>query len=226
MITLENLSKSYSRRQVLKSIQLSFQPGQVYGVVGKNGAGKTTLFRCIAGLEKHEGSVHYEQGLLKNTLGLLVTEPYFFSKITGREYLQLLCNARNVQYTSFDEHNIFDLPLSQYADTYSSGMKKKLALTGVLLQKNQVYILDEPFNGVDIESNIIIKEIIGKLKELNKIVILSSHIFSTLNDSCDQISLLENGSITESVGREEFYKIEQRLSGSGVGDRIEMLNLG
>lgn len=225
MIKLEKLIKSYGKQPVLHNINLEFTAGQVYGIVGKNGAGKTTLFKCIAGLEKYNGTVNYDKGILKNSLGYLPTEPYFLSKITGREYLQLLCNARAIKYKSFDEHNIFDLPLNQYADTYSSGMKKKLALTGVLLQKNQVFILDEPFNGVDIESNILIKEIISKLKELNKIIIISSHIFSTLNDTCDYLSLLEDGIITESASKQDFYKIEQKLTGANISDKVERLNL-
>jgi ABC-2 type transport system ATP-binding protein len=64
---------------------------------------------------------------------------------------------------------------------------KKLALTAILLQENKFFILDEPFNGVDIQSNIIITEIIIKLKELGKTILISSHIFSTLNDTCDEI---------------------------------------
>lgn len=224
MIKVENLIKSYGKQRVLDAINLEFTAGQVYGIVGKNGAGKTTLFKCIAGLEKYKGTIKYDKGVLKNTLGYLQTEPYFFSKITGNEYLQLLCNARNVKYKSFDDHNIFDLPLNQYADTYSSGMKKKLALTGVLLQKNQVFILDEPFNGVDIESNILIKEIISKLKELNKIIIISSHIFSTLNETCDHLLLLDDGIIAESASKQDFYKIEQKLIGSNIGDKVERLN--
>lgn len=128
-------------------------------------------------------------------------------------------------YHSFDDHNIFDLPLDQYADAYSSGMKKKLALTSVLLQKNQAFILDEPFNGVDIESNIIIKEIIAKLKELDKIVIISSHIFSTLSDSCDYLLLLEDGQVSKKVDREEFHMIEEHLSGTRIGNRIDRLML-
>lgn len=225
MIKIEELIKSFGKQTVLQNINLAFTAGQVYGIVGKNGAGKTTLFKCIAGLEKYKGTIHYNKGILKNRLGYLSTEPYFFPKITGREYLQLLCNARDIKYESFDDHNIFDLPLNQYADTYSSGMKKKLALTGVLLQKNDVFILDEPFNGVDIESNILIKEIIKKLNELNKIIILSSHIFSTLNDTCDHLSLLDNGVITESATKQDFYKIEQKLTGTNIGDKVERLNL-
>lgn len=80
-----------------------------------------------------------------------------------------------------DNRNIFDLPLNQYAATYSTGMKKKLALMAILIQENKVLILDEPFNGVDIHSNIIITEIIHQLKLLNKTILISSHIFSTLN---------------------------------------------
>lgn len=225
MIKIEKLIKSYGKQLVLDAINLEFIPGQVYGIMGKNGAGKTTLFKCITGLKKYKGTIKYDKGILKNTLGYLQTEPYFFSKITGKEYLQLLCNARDIKYKSFDDHNIFDLPLNQYADTYSSGMKKKLALTGVLLQKNQVFVLDEPFNGVDIESNILIKEIIAKLKELNKIIIISSHIFSTLNETCDHLFLLENGVISERVSKQDFYKIEQKLTDSDIGDKVERLNL-
>lgn len=224
MIKLQNLTKSYGKIPVLKAVNLEFKAGHVYGIVGKNGAGKTTLFKCIAGLERYEGIVNYTKGLLKNTLGYLQTEPYFFSKIKGKEYLQLLSNARNIKYPSFDDHNIFDLPLNQYADTYSSGMKKKLAITGILLQKNEVFILDEPFNGVDIESNILITAIIQKLKELNKIVIISSHIFSTLIETCDHLFLLDDGIITESASKQDFYKIEQKLTGHNISDKIESLN--
>jgi ATPase subunit of ABC transporter with duplicated ATPase domains len=87
--------------------------------------------------------------------------------ITGKEYIRLLCNARGKTNLDIDSKNIFDLPLNQYASTYSTGMKKKLAITAILLQENDYFILDEPFNGVDIQSNVILTEIILKLKELN-----------------------------------------------------------
>jgi ABC-2 type transport system ATP-binding protein len=94
MISIQNLSKSFGTKQVLKNINVQFDKGQVYGIVGENGAGKTTLFRCIAGLEYYEGQIISELKPLKNYLGLLLTEPFFFTKITGKEYIRLLCNAR------------------------------------------------------------------------------------------------------------------------------------
>ena len=179
MIKIEKLSKFYARKQVLNAINVEFKKGTVYGVVGENGAGKTTLFRCISGLESYKGIISSDFNKLKDHLGLLSTEPFFFSKITGKEYIQFLANARHLKLSNIESKNIFDLPLNQYASTYSTGMKKKLALTALLLQENEVFILDEPFNGVDIQSNLVIAEIIKKLKILKKTVISSSHIFST-----------------------------------------------
>ena len=225
MISIKNLYKSYGSHTILKSINLNFEKGKVYGIVGENGAGKTTLFKCIAGLENHEGTVSSDFEILKNKLGFLQTDNFFFPKITGEEYLQLLCNARKVKAPNFEEKNIFELPLNQYAISYSTGMKKKLALTGILLQNNEVFILDEPFNGVDIQSNILITEIIQKLKSLNKIVIISSHIFSTLNDTCDEIILLKNGTIDQHVQKENFEILEAEMKEFMIGDKIERLGL-
>lgn len=225
MITIRNLSKQYGTNEVLKHINIAFDKGKVYGIVGENGAGKTTLFRCIAGLGDYQGEISATSNPIKNHLGLLLTEPFFFQKITGKEYIQLLCNARNIKITNIEARNIFDLPLNQYAATYSTGMKKKLALTAILLQGNEYFILDEPFNGVDIQSNIIITEIIHQLKALNKTVIISSHIFSTLSDTCDEIHLLKDGGFIRSVQRADFSALEAAMKQMTIGNRIERLGL-
>jgi len=104
-------------------------------------------------------------------------------------------------------------------------MKKKLALTALLLQGNEYFILDEPFNGVDIESNMLLTEIIHTLKKLGKTVIISSHIFSTLSDTCDEIFLLNEGAIVKSVQRQDFPGLELEMKQMTIGDRIEKLGL-
>lgn len=225
MIRISQLSKSYGQLAVLYDIDLTFERGKVYGIVGENGAGKTTLFRCAAGLETYEGSVVSDASPLKNHLGFLPADPFFFPKITGEEYVQLMCRARSVEIGDLEKQNIFELPLNRYAAEYSTGMKKKLAILAILLQKNDYLILDEPFNGVDIQSNVLISGIIRALKEKGKIIWLSSHIFSTLQDTCDEIHLLKGGRIGRSATREGFPALEAEMRASIVGDKIGRLDL-
>ncbi|HEU4495972.1 MAG TPA: ABC transporter ATP-binding protein [Flavobacterium sp.] len=225
MITVKELYKNFGKNEVLKNINLNFLKGRAYGIVGENGAGKTTLFRCIAGLEDFQGEVTSFSSPLKNNLGLLLAEPFFFSKITGKEYIRLLCNARGKNDADIESRNIFDLPLGRYASAYSTGMKKKLALTAILLQENDYYILDEPFNGLDIQSNIILIEIIKKLKKLDKTVIISSHIFSALKDTCDEIHLLRKGEQPKTFQKNSFASLEEEMRSAIIGNKIESLGL-
>lgn len=225
MIKIQNLHKKYGSKTVLKNLNIEFEKGKVYGIMGANGAGKTTLFKCISGLESFEGEIKSELNPLKNHLGLLWTVPFMFSKITGREYIRLLCNARSINIDNIDDKNIFELPLDRFASQYSTGMKKKLALTAVLLQQNQVFILDEPFNGVDIQSNMVIENIILELKSLGKTIFISSHILKTLSAICDEIYYLNEGEIAHHFQKNEFSKLETLLSDVTIKNKIADLNL-
>lgn len=224
MLKIENLSKTYGKKQVLNFVNLNLEKGKVYGIVGENGAGKTTLFRCVSGLENYKGEIKSELTPLKDHLGLLFTDPYFFSKITGKEYIQLLLQGRKVICDDIEEKNIFDLPLNQYAESYSTGMKKKLALTAILLQENDFFILDEPFNGVDIQSNFMIVEVIKKIKNSGKTILMSSHIFSTLKEVCDEIHVLEKGTFVRSYEQNEFSLLEKEMNSFVFGNKLDRIN--
>ena len=221
MIELIGLSKSYGKKNVLEDINLKLQNGMVYGIIGENGAGKTTLFNCIAGMESHQGIIYSELESLKNHLGFLETTPKIMSWVTGKEYLKLMTLARGKKYENFMDLNIFDLPLDEYAQYYSTGMKKKLALTGILLQQNDIYILDEPFSGVDIQSNMLILEVIRKLKAENKLVIIASHILGTLSDICDQILVLNNRAIDEHVDPDSFDELEKKMTEKFISGKLD-----
>lgn len=202
MLEINNLNKKYSTQTVLNNITIKCDK-QVIGFVGNNGSGKTTLFKCIAGIEKYNGII-VQPVAKENKIGLLLTEPYFMPYITGYEYLLLLCKARNIKTSDFEKANLFKLPLNQYAHNYSTGMKKKLALTGVLLQQNEYYILDEPYNGVDMQGCQMIMAIIEKIKTMGHSIIISSHILETLTQVCDTIFVIDNGYITDQIQQQHF----------------------
>lgn len=225
MITVKNLFKSFGNVNVLHDINLTFDQGMINGIAGRNGAGKTTLFRCIARLEDYGGQVIFDPENVKFENGFLAADPYFMNRITGREYLRLLSNAAGSGKIDFDNKNIFDLPLDQYASTYSTGMKKKLAFTGVLIQDNEVLLLDEPFNGVDIQSNVLIVEIIKRLKSIGKTIILSSHILGSLSELCDQIHILDAGTIAKTVNQSEFETLNQEMIDDDFQEKMDRLGL-
>lgn len=221
MINIEALSKSFGNQLVLENINLNIEQGKVYGFVGANGAGKTTMFRCIAGLEDFKGTIKFEGEFTKSNIGFLPTDPPFISKITGWEYLKLVTKARRIERNDFYDQNLFDLPLDKYPENYSTGMKKKLALLGTLIQENELFIFDEPFNGVDLQSNILIKEIIKTLKEKGKTLLIASHIFSTLNELCDEICYLKSNHQIEVFKLENFKDLETKIKSITIDEKLK-----
>lgn len=209
MLSIEHLQKSYGKKEVLRGISASFGGGLIHGIMGLNGAGKTTLFNCICGLLDHSGRIYADMpGLLKNIIGYVPTEPYFFPRTTGREYLEFIKHAKGVKDLSGELLHYFELPLGEYIENYSTGMKKKLAFLGAMVGDSEIYIFDEPFNGVDIKSNLLIKQQILKLRTQNKTILLSSHIISSLTELCDEMRLLKDGRLVKHYLPEAYHSVE------------------
>ena len=212
MIAIENLSVSFGDHRVLEGLSVSLPDHSIHGLVGMNGAGKTTLLNTMAGFIRPGAGTILMQGmaLRRSDLAFLETENFFYSYITGREYLGLFKSPAGVP--GIDEWNrMFRLPLDQLIDSYSSGMKRKLALAGVLRQDKPLVILDEPFNGLDLESSRLLSLIIARLKELGKTVLVTSHILGSLTGICDHIHLLHDGKIRFSRDRDHFTNLEQDI---------------
>ena len=108
-------------------------------------------------------------------------------------------------------NELFLLPLDAIIDDYSTGMKKKLAILGILKMDKPIMILDEPFNGLDIETCRIVRSLLLKMKESRKTIIVTSHIIETLTNLCDYIHYLEKGTIQFSRKKEQFPAFEKDL---------------
>ncbi|MBL4708014.1 MAG: ATP-binding cassette domain-containing protein [Flavobacteriales bacterium] len=223
MIELNDVRKSYGKLEVLAGVSMTIHTGNIIGLVGANGAGKTSLFRSIAGIESYEGKIQIAEECLP--IGLLLSNPDYLTKMTAKEYLTFMCKARKIESFDVDAANIFELPLSSYASTFSTGMKKKLALTALLMQQNNFFILDEPFSGVDFESNLIINHVIKKIQEAGKTILISSHILSSLTDICDTIHFLNKGRIEQSVPQSDFSELQKTFEYQEFSPKIRDLKL-
>jgi len=214
MITLEQVCISYGKNRVIDHLDLQWEKGGIHGLVGLNGAGKTTLLNSLYGLQKIEkGKIEWEgHPISKKEVAYLETQNYFYDKITGLEYLQLFMH-KNPSFEIQKWNGFFHLPLKKLISTYSTGMKKKLAFMGILSLDRPIYMLDEPYNGVDLETTQHFKLIMKALKEKEKTIILTSHIFESLTSICDTLSYLQAGKIQFSVQKSEFATIEERIFG-------------
>lgn len=121
------------------------------------------------------------------------------------EYLRLIHDEPQ-QIETWNQ--LFGLPLDDLVDGYSTGMQKKLAFIGALLQNRPILILDEPFNGVDLAGNEMMMAVIRRLKNRTGITLISSHILHTLTHVCDRISLLNNGQIAQTFEHTNFEGLE------------------
>jgi ABC-2 type transport system ATP-binding protein len=227
MLEIIDLHKAYGPHQVLRGVSLAVQPGSIHGLIGANGAGKTTLINCLYGLENDfSGTVRdtATDRLVRETTGLVPYEPYFYPRITGREYVAFCLQARRQPVPDLRGWNqVLELPLDQYATEYSAGMKKKLALLAVLVQDFTYLILDEPFNGLDLEANLLLKQILRQLRSRGTGILLTSHILGTLTEVADEATVLVGGLVQRRYQAAEFGTLEADLLAALHGEKMEQL---
>ncbi|MGI4835571.1 MAG: ATP-binding cassette domain-containing protein [Janthinobacterium lividum] len=227
MLEITDLRKSYGRHKVLRGVSLAVRPGTIHGLVGANGAGKTTLLNCLYGLEAYDtGTVRAAPTgrPVRETTGLLPYEPYFYPRLTGREYVAFCLQARGRPVPDLHPWNqLLELPLDQYATEYSAGMKKKLALLALLVQNYQYLILDEPFNGLDLEANLLLKELLKQLRGRGTGVLLTSHLLGTLTEIADEATVLVAGQVQRHYQAAEFGTLEADLLAALHGHKLAQL---
>lgn len=224
MIAAEGLVVRYGTTPVLTGLDLVLEEGRVHGLVGRNGAGKTTLLETLYGFVRPSaGRVLFRGAPLRRShVGYLPAAELFYPRLTGREYLAVFRSSA----PGFDVegwNRVFDLPLGRLVETYSLGMRKKLALLGVLSLGRPVLVLDEPYNGLDLESNQLLAHLLRTLAEGGTTVLVTSHVLGSLTHGCDAIHLLAGGRILRSFARAEFGDIEAHLLDDGTVAKLALI---
>jgi ABC-2 type transport system ATP-binding protein len=206
MLKIENLKVRLGNKMIIEDLSVELASSCIHGLVGLNGSGKSTLLNTLYSFIKPlGGSITLDGKVIERSkISFLETNNFFYSGITAREYLQLFKNNNK----SFDKNigeGLLGLPLDSLIEQYSVGMKKKLALLGVLKQDKPVLILDEPFNGLDIEATKIIEYLLKKLKEKGKTILITSHIIETLTNCCSFIHFLSGKKIVRTYAQDHFH---------------------
>ena len=225
MITCENLSKMFSHDSGIRNINLLFSPGIIYGIIGYNGAGKTTLFNCIEGLYvptsgfvSHDGiKTTNDSAFLphRRKIAFLPSDDYLYPYLTCMENMELatiLKTGKNkllpetgelIRY--FEMADYIHKPFKEC----SSGMKKKVQLVTSLIGDIDTIIWDEPNNGLDIVSNIKIKNLLKHYKSKNVTILFSSHVIEFLDNFVDHCVLLHGGEVVENTGIKNIESLEK-----------------
>ncbi len=210
MIELTNVSKSYNRgaAKAVDSLNLTVQAGEIFGFLGPNGAGKTTTIKMMVGLLTPDSGTIRINGVdaiaqpleCKRQIGFVPDNPDLYDRLTGMEYLNFIADIFRVPAAVRRERikhylEAFELVGSagDLVQSYSHGMKQKLALTAALLHDPIVFILDEPLVGLDPRSAHLLKEILREHCNAGRTVFFSTHILEVAERLCDRIGIISHG---------------------------------
>jgi ABC-2 type transport system ATP-binding protein len=236
MIQIENLSKRFGNFSALTDLNLEIQAGEVFGFLGPNGAGKTTTMKIMVGLMRPSAGrvsingidVVREPIAARRLIGYIPDHSFLYEKLTAREFLLFVAGLYDCPPSEAAERaeqwlTLFDL--GEWADelieSYSLGMKQRLAMAAALLHRPQVLIVDEPMVGLDPQGAVLIKALFRKLVQTGQMtVFLSTHLLEVAEELCDRVAILHRGQV---VAQGSIEAIREKAG--ATGSRLEDLFL-
>ncbi len=229
MIRLHQLTKRYGKFTAVDKIDLAVPSGELFGFLGPNGAGKTTTFRMIAGiLQPTSGTV--EVGGIdinrrpleaKARLGFIPDRPFVYDKLTGAEFLRFAAalygqQGRPVEHRIDELLELFDLSRwkNELTESYSHGMRQKLIISGALVHRPEVIVVDEPMVGLDPRSARLLKDLFRQFVDRGGTVLMSTHTLEVAETMCDRIAILHGGKI---VALGNMSELQEQTSSEDLG---------
>lgn len=207
-LQLEQITKSFDNKEVLKDVSFEFENGKIYALLGRNGAGKTTLFNILADEVKEDGgtmnlSLHGEiRDLSIEDLSYVYSSPVLPDFLTGYEFIRFFMDINKEKLkgeeTIDDYFNLIKIDEEdrhRLIKGYSHGMKNKLQMLLFLIAKPPVILLDEPLTSLDVVVALEIKKLLKSIRK-DHIIIFSTHILQLATDLCDEIVILNDGRLS------------------------------
>lgn len=223
VIETNHLTKLYKNNRGIKSISLTVEKGDILGLLGPNGSGKTTAMKAILNLVASEGEIkvfgldlheHFEEIMQKT--GALIEAPAIYKDLTAYQNVKMHAAMYPDITKERIEHILDVVHLLRYkndkAGRFSLGMKQRLGLAIAFVSDPELVILDEPVNGLDIEGVVEIREIIKKLNaEKNTTFLISSHMASEIEKTCNKVAVMYEGDLIAQSTVEDALKLHPSM---------------
>jgi ABC-2 type transport system ATP-binding protein len=204
ILSIKNLNKRYGKLQAVKNVSLEIQKGNVYGILGPNGSGKSTTLGIVLNVvNKTSGEYSWFGGSMKThealkKVGAIIERPNFYPYMTAEENLELVCKIKGINKIKVQEKlevvGLLDRKHSKF-NTFSLGMKQRLAIASALLNDPEILILDEPTNGLDPQGIHQIRDIIKMIASQGTTILLASHLLDEVEKVCSHVLVLRKGEI-------------------------------
>ncbi len=231
MLEICGLTKRFNGIPVVEDVSFTLKPGEILGYVGPNGAGKSTTVKMIIGLlEPSEGQVRFQgRSVIEDLpgfqarIGYVPEEPHLYPHLSGREYLQLVGRLRglprNILESKIDEFlRLFSLWDDRHCSVsaYSKGMRQKILLSAALLHNPDLLILDEPLSGLDVNTALVLRELVEGLAARGRMILYSSHVLDVLEKVCSQVLILCKGRVAAHDSIEHLRESMHESSLEGI----------
>lgn len=224
MIEIHNVNKHYGKFHILKSVNLKIEKGQIVTIMGPNGSGKTTLLKCILGLVIQDSGSITVNGIntkdnfeYRHKIGYMPQTAFFPENIRVKDVIQIIKEIRGeksaTDYELYDYYGI-DKFTDKKISSLSQGMKQKVSSALTFMFDSEILILDEPTAGLDPLSAEYMKMKIKKEKEKGKLIIITTHILSEVEELSDRIIFLLEGEV----------KVNRKNSSDGKNETESILN--
>ncbi len=219
MIEIQDCTKRYGELVAVNNLSLSIKKSEIFGLLGPNGAGKSTAIKMMVGLIKPDSGTIKISGYdisedpinAKRILAYIPEKGYMYEKLTAWEYLTFISGLYNLDENTFIKNateylEIFGLTewKDELIGSFSMGMKQRLLLTSAFMRTPEVIILDEPHNGLDPKGVRLLKDILFRLRNEGKTIILSTHIIAIAEQICNEIAIINKGSVVAQGTNEDL----------------------
>ena len=220
-IEVENLTKDYGFGRGVFDVTFSVKSGEVFGFLGPNGAGKSTTIRHLMGFSKPDTGKTKILGLesfnnyykFMDKVGYLPGEIALPTGLTGFEFIDMMKKLKGVKSDEWLNHliKLFELDATGETKRMSLGVKRKLAIVTAFMNDPDILILDEPTSGLDFEMQHVFIDFIKEEKQRGKTILLSSHIFSEVDATCDRIAIIKDGKIVSIFNADDLKHATNKI---------------